>query len=72
MTPKQKAEELVNKMKYPLHGVYIISHVANELALIAVDEILNYFNEDTIYYQSNGIGVQRAYFENVKHEIEKL
>jgi hypothetical protein len=67
MTPKQKAKELYQKMlrvEYPL--------AAKHCALIAVDEILNYFNEDTIYYQSNGIGVQRAYFENVKQEIEKL
>jgi hypothetical protein len=32
MTPKEKAEELVDKMKYPMDGVYIISHIANELA----------------------------------------
>jgi hypothetical protein len=64
MTPKEKAEELVDKMKYPLHGVYIISHVANELALIAVDEILNeYWSHDT---------KRRNWWKEVKQEIEKL
>jgi hypothetical protein len=61
MTPKEKAIELVDKMKYPMDGVYIISHVANELSLIAVDEILN------LLPLSN-----RNYWQQVKHEIEKL
>ena len=64
MTPKQKAEELVNKMKYPLHGVYIISHVANELALIAVDEILT--NKELLNH------LDFEWWSEVKHEIEKL
>ena len=64
MTPKEKAEELVDKMQYPLHGVYVISHVANELALIAVDEILNeYWSHDT---------KRRDWWIEVKHEIEKI
>jgi hypothetical protein len=68
MTPKEKAEELVDKMKYPMNGVYIISHVANELALILVDEILEMdlpiFEEDCDEFY--------GYWHEVKQEIEKL
>jgi len=67
MTPKEKAEELVNKMKYPLHGVYIISHVANELALILVDEILEALHEH--HWQNRNV---IEYYKEVKQEIEKL
>ena len=67
MTPKEKAEELVNKMKYPLHGVYIISHVANELALILVDEILEALHEN--HWQNRNV---IEYYKEVKQEIEKL
>jgi hypothetical protein len=64
MTPKEKAEELVDKMKYPMDGVYIISHVANELALIAVDEVISSMTVAT--------SVHLTYWQQVKHEIEKL
>lgn len=67
MTPREKAEELVNKMKYPLHGVYIISHVANELALILVDEILEALHEH--HWQNRNV---IEYYKEVKHELEKL
>jgi hypothetical protein len=67
MTPKEKAEELVNKMKYPLHGVYIISHVANELALIAVDEVIEALHE---HHWQNRLTID--YWKEVKKEIEKL
>jgi hypothetical protein len=64
MTTKEKAEELVDKMKYPLDGVYIISHVANELALIAVDEILN--NKELLNH------LDFEWWSEVKQEIQKL
>jgi hypothetical protein len=67
MTPKEKAEELVNKMKYPLHGVYIISHVANELALILVDEVIEALHEH--HWQNRNV---IEYYKEVKQEIEKL
>ncbi len=69
MTPKQKAEELVDKMQYPLHGVYIISHVANELALIAVDEqieLLLNLSPHMAFPQ------QVKHLQEIKQEIEKL
>jgi hypothetical protein len=65
MTPKEKAIELVDKMKYPVGGVYIISHIANELALIAVDEILKITWVDKFLTLED-------YWNEVKHEIEKL
>jgi hypothetical protein len=65
MTPKEKAIELVGKMKYPMNGVYVISHVANELALIAVDEILK------ITWVDKFLTVE-DYWNEVKQEIEKL
>jgi hypothetical protein len=67
MTTKEKAEELVDKMKYPLDGVYIISHVANELALIAVDEVIEALHE---HHWQNRLTID--YWEEVKHELEKL
>jgi hypothetical protein len=71
MTPKEKAEELVDKMKYPLDGVYIISHVANELALIAIDEIIKYTKEMIMIYDLS-FDVSDSYWMQVKQEIEKL
>jgi hypothetical protein len=67
MTPKEKAEELVNKMKYPIDGVYVISHVANELALIAVDQILEAL--DNHHWQNRNVA---EYYREVKHEINNL
>jgi hypothetical protein len=65
MTPREKAKELVDKMQYPMDGVYVISHVANELALIAVDEILK---NDTIFLYVHHLD----FWKEVKQEIEKL
>jgi hypothetical protein len=67
MTPKEKAIELVEKMKYPMDGVYIISHIANELALIAVDEIFEALDEH--HWENRNV---TEYYREVKHEIEKL
>ena len=59
MTPKEKAEELVNKylLKTPV-GFHIDD--AKECALIAVNEILDAMSEWDYYW------------EKVKEEIEKL
>jgi hypothetical protein len=67
MTPKEKAIELVDKMKYPMNGVYVISHVANELALILVDEIVEAL--DNHHWQNRNV---TEYYREVKNEIEKL
>ena len=64
MTPKEKAEELLNKIENPLQGVTLFKELRKSLALIAVDEILNeYWSHDTN---------RRNWWEKVKQEIEKL
>ena len=67
MTPKEKAEELIDKYfilikdKFEKWNIsYGISH-PKQCALIAVDEILNTCVESMIYY-----------WQEVKQEIEKL
>lgn len=69
MTPKEKAEELVNKMidKQEYSDVYqekgIISWSAKQCALIAVDEVL----------KTHMFGVEFFYYwDDVKHEINNL
>ncbi len=74
MTPKEKANELYNKMLQwqDSADIYIerniISISAKHSALIAVDEMLDfrnglYINEDSLAHE---------YLIEVKHEIEKL
>ena len=67
MTPKEKAEELVNRFhKYTWNGEDNLDNKnAKQCALIAVDEILKELPED---YQ-NDIW---SYWPEVKEEIEKL
>jgi hypothetical protein len=71
MTPKEKAEQLVNKFshftvqeKWELKNYY-----AMECALIAVDEILDSIDWD--YYEGSQ-QTQQNYWKEVKQEIEKL
>ena len=63
MTPKEKAEELIDKMQRPLNDDYAVDYnpYYKECALIAVDEILK-----TNPYKA------RNYWLEVKNEIEKL
>ena len=57
MTPKEKAEELLDKFK-----IYSNDYIDNrQCALIAVDEILNNFGHYKLQY-----------WEEVKQEIEKI
>ena len=78
MTPKEKADELVNKfMEYshtdfiPYRGGYQMdSQIENakQCALIAVDEILN-----TIEYSSQADELSKVnYWQEIKQEIEKI
>jgi hypothetical protein len=69
MTPKEKAEELVDKMKYPMDGVYIINHIANELAFIVVDQMIKELTEEI---SPSVHGFRHQYWQQVKHEIAKL
>ena len=68
MTPKEKAQELVQKFNLkPISPIFIMSdeHIKT-CALIAIDEILE------IMYNSE-ISIQELfYWRDVKHEIEKL
>ncbi len=67
MTPKEKAEELVNKMERPMDGVSIFRLAAKKLALIAVDEVIEALHE---HHWQNRLIIN--YWEEVKQEIEKL
>jgi hypothetical protein len=61
MTPKEKAEELFNKMDMVVGGG---NYDAKEYASIAVDEILNLDIDTNI--------LDYWYWQEVKTEIEKL
>lgn len=63
MIPKEKAKELINKYLQVYDGRVI---QAKQCALLAVDEILEIF-EDT-----NGCDYRLEYWLEVKQEIENL
>lgn len=66
MTPKDKAQELVDKFGFSFSGIVFndenFETLGKQCALIAVDEIL------AIVYLEH----QEEYWEQVKQEIEKL
>jgi hypothetical protein len=64
MTPKEKAEELVNKMERPMDGVSIFRLAAKKLALISVDEVIEALHE---HHWQNRLIIN--YWEEVKQEI---
>ena len=71
MTPKEKAEELVER----LYGCAEINeHKAKQCALIAVDEILNDYSymQNVRNANSNQIHSRRVYWQEVKQEITNL
>ena len=66
MTPKEKAEELLERFRLNVldyEGASINTHKAKQCAIIAVDEILNahLFDLD-----------EKQYWEQVRTEIENL
>ena len=67
MTPKEKAEELVEKMSYnDFDEDHNCSYyVAKNCALIAVDELI----EETQFEVPN---IRQRYWQQVKQEINKL
>ena len=76
MTPKEKAEELVNKftqhsqLQVGYMGVTSRIQSAKQCALIAVDECIKlHYNLES---DRNGIGESHDYWIEVKQEIEKL
>ena len=73
MTPKQKAEELFDKMSTNNgdehhHCTY---YVAKQCALIAVDEILKLENNNGYYFDGTNV-TSISFWQEVKQEIEKL
>jgi len=68
MTPKEKAEQLVNKMFNWIAGGSVIEYeMAKECALIAVDELIE---QEEKY--NNGSFYPSNYWDEVKQEIENL
>ena len=63
MTPKEKAEELLNKFNNPDRTNYPYVHNAQQCALITVDEILQ-----QILWDKGAV----KYWNEVKQEIEAL
>jgi len=71
MTPKEKAEELVDKFKLKQNFFTnsFIKTTAKQCALIAVNEILNEFPQG---FKGNFEERRKQYWQEVKQEIEKL
>jgi len=72
MTPKQKAEELFDKMCMNDGDEYhhCTHYVAKKCSLIAVDEILDLKHIETL--RRNMHEMELEYWMEVKQEIEKL
>jgi thymidylate synthase len=64
MTPKEKAQELIDKM---YHYQWREKQRAKECALIAVDEVIEALHE---HHWQNRLIID--YWKEVKQEIEKL
>ena len=69
MTPKEKADELLNKMFEPNNhylndNIGVDRDIAIDSALICVDEILEFGNQQ-------GIREPMMYWQSVKQEIKK-
>jgi hypothetical protein len=69
MTPKEKAQELFEKM-YTCYQGHLDAYTAKQCALIAVNEIIN-SNPHSNPMNTYGFSTM-AYWQEVKHEIEKL
>ena len=65
MTPKEKAEELVEQFTFRCEECNYDWN-AKQCALIAVDELIDNYEEKYKYC------LTKIYWEEVKHEIEKL
>ena len=68
MTPKEKAIELYNKM----YDYSLFEEEAKRCALIAVDEILNGYEFDSLDIEHKRIMDNINYWDKVKQEIEAL
>jgi hypothetical protein len=74
MTPKEKAKELVDKYFRDEILYWDLSYNQAKLcALIAVDEMLNYFSKETFMMAYPEIAISELdYWQEVKQEIEAL
>ena len=76
MTPKEKAQELVNRFaKLPEEGSlmwYLSFEIAKKCALIAVDEILESLGYKSLSDSPYTTLEARQYYVQVKQEIEAL
>lgn len=77
MTPKEKANELVEKFSKIEHtyligrGKYMFIEESKKCALIAVDEIIKALESDRIIYGSIYRYEESEYWQEVKKEIEE-
>jgi hypothetical protein len=80
MTPKEKAQELVNKFREFADGTDsetdryspgVEKEKAKQCALIAVDEIINGYEFDILYIEHKRIMDNINFWDEVKQEIEK-
>jgi hypothetical protein len=73
MTPKQKAEKLVNEFYriIPLDKMTLDFNLAKKCALIAVDEILEEYKEDYKDIHEDIFTIY-SWWKQVKKEIEAL
>ena len=71
MTPKEKAEELVDKF-YPMFTNSVRDTLSKQCALIAVDEILKELSPLELHPLGTYINPKIDYWQEVKQEIEKL
>jgi hypothetical protein len=71
MTPKEKAEELVEKFEFYCEG---IMEYQKQCALIVVDEIIEIepYQRKFRLFDKVRFFDQTQYFKEVKHEIEAL
>ena len=69
MTPKEKARELVDNFRLNVldyEGSGLNSFKAKKCALISVDELLSFVEDDREVFN------WKTYYEQVKEELEKL
>lgn len=69
MTPKEKAEELFDKMFEVIFPSFSATEEAKQSALIAVYEILNM---DYPHSDFQDLDLHISYWEEVKQEIKKI
>jgi hypothetical protein len=74
MTPKEKAEELVNKYSIWCWNEVVCDYeIAKQCALIALDEIIDEIIQiDSQMSETHILDKNLKYWKQVKEEIEKL